>query len=155
MSEYLCSSKTEHEIRAELPSEVFDAERMTIPAPLRKQNGIKGGSKVAFDVTPSGAFLLKPVMARGLDTYSSFPYLRPFSVEMLPSGQTSTRRTNRRWRWRHQSLFRHPRIVGRAAGDTSQILTNYLLEKGPPGPWIGPSVLVKMGDPFLGRCPRL
>ena len=36
-------------------------ERVTIPAPLRKKYGIKGGSKVAFEVTPSGAFLLKPV----------------------------------------------------------------------------------------------
>lgn len=35
--------------------------RVTIPAPLRKKYGIKGGSKVAFAVTPSGAFLLKPI----------------------------------------------------------------------------------------------
>jgi AbrB family looped-hinge helix DNA binding protein len=35
--------------------------RVTIPAPLRKKYGIKSGSKVAFEVTPSGAFLLKPV----------------------------------------------------------------------------------------------
>ena len=35
--------------------------RVTIPAPLRKKFGIKGGSKVAFEVTPSWAFLLKPV----------------------------------------------------------------------------------------------
>lgn len=33
--------------------------RVTIPAPLRKKYGIKGGSKVAFEVTRSGAFLLK------------------------------------------------------------------------------------------------
>ena len=38
--------------------------RVTIPAPLRKKYGIKGGFKVAFEVTPSGAFLLKPVGAR-------------------------------------------------------------------------------------------
>jgi AbrB family looped-hinge helix DNA binding protein len=37
--------------------------RVTIPAPLRKKYGIKGGSKVALEVTPSGAFLLKPVAA--------------------------------------------------------------------------------------------
>jgi AbrB family looped-hinge helix DNA binding protein len=35
--------------------------RVTIPAPLRTQYGIKGESKVAFEVTPSGAFLLTPV----------------------------------------------------------------------------------------------
>lgn len=34
--------------------------RVTIPAPLRKKYGIKGGSKVVVEVTPSGAFLLKP-----------------------------------------------------------------------------------------------
>lgn len=34
--------------------------RVTIPAPLRKKFGLKSGSKVAFEVTPSGAFLLKP-----------------------------------------------------------------------------------------------
>lgn len=37
--------------------------RVTIPAPLRKKYGIKGGSKVTFEVTSSGAFLLKPVAA--------------------------------------------------------------------------------------------
>ena len=36
--------------------------RQTIPAPLRKMYGIKGGSRVAFEVTPSGVFLLKPVV---------------------------------------------------------------------------------------------
>ncbi len=35
--------------------------RVTIPAPLRKEYGLKGGSKVAFEVTPSGVFLLKPI----------------------------------------------------------------------------------------------
>ena len=35
--------------------------RVTIPALLRKKYGIKGGSKMAFEVTPSGAFLLKPI----------------------------------------------------------------------------------------------
>ncbi len=35
--------------------------RVTIPAPLRKKYGLKGGSRTAFVVTPSGAFLLKPV----------------------------------------------------------------------------------------------
>jgi AbrB family looped-hinge helix DNA binding protein len=35
--------------------------RVTIPAPLRKKYGIKGGMRLAFEVTPSGAFLLKPV----------------------------------------------------------------------------------------------
>lgn len=38
--------------------------RVTIPAPLREKYGIKGGSKVAFEVTPSGSFLLKPVPPR-------------------------------------------------------------------------------------------
>jgi AbrB family looped-hinge helix DNA binding protein len=33
--------------------------RVAIPAPLRKKYGNKGGSKVAFEVTPSGAFLLR------------------------------------------------------------------------------------------------
>ncbi|MBK8858264.1 MAG: AbrB/MazE/SpoVT family DNA-binding domain-containing protein [Opitutaceae bacterium] len=35
--------------------------RVTIPAPLRKMFGFKGGARVAIEVTPSGAFLLKPV----------------------------------------------------------------------------------------------
>lgn len=35
--------------------------RVTIPAPLRKMCGLTGGSRVAIAVTPSGAFLLKPV----------------------------------------------------------------------------------------------
>ena len=35
--------------------------RVTIPAPLRRKYGIKCGSKVVFEVTPSGAFLLKPI----------------------------------------------------------------------------------------------
>lgn len=34
--------------------------RVTIPAPLRRAYGIKGGSQVAFEVTPTGAFLWKP-----------------------------------------------------------------------------------------------
>jgi AbrB family looped-hinge helix DNA binding protein len=34
--------------------------RVTIPAPLRRKYGIKGGSKMAFEVTPTGAILLKP-----------------------------------------------------------------------------------------------
>ena len=38
--------------------------RVTIPAPLRKKCGLKGGAKVAFEVTPSGAFLLKPITSR-------------------------------------------------------------------------------------------
>lgn len=33
--------------------------RVTIPTPLWKKYGITGGSKVALEVTPSGAFLLK------------------------------------------------------------------------------------------------
>jgi AbrB family looped-hinge helix DNA binding protein len=39
--------------------------RVTIPAPLRKKYGLKGESRVAFEVTPSGAFLLKPVGGKG------------------------------------------------------------------------------------------
>ncbi|AOS43256.1 hypothetical protein Verru16b_00299 [Lacunisphaera limnophila] len=35
--------------------------RVTIPALVRKKYGLKGGSKMAFEVTPSGALLLKPV----------------------------------------------------------------------------------------------
>lgn len=38
--------------------------RVTIPAPLRKKYGIKGGSKVAFEVTASGALLLKRLNAK-------------------------------------------------------------------------------------------
>lgn len=38
--------------------------RVTIPAPLRKNFNLKCGAKVAYEVTPSGAFLLKPVEAR-------------------------------------------------------------------------------------------
>lgn len=38
--------------------------RVTIPAPLRKKFGLKGGSKVAFEVAPSGAFILKPYIAK-------------------------------------------------------------------------------------------
>ena len=38
--------------------------RVTIPAPLRKKYGLTGGSKVAFEVTPSGTILLKPVARR-------------------------------------------------------------------------------------------
>ena len=34
--------------------------RVTIPAPLRKAHSIKSGSRVAFEVTSSGVFLLKP-----------------------------------------------------------------------------------------------
>ena len=37
--------------------------RVTIPAPVRRKYGIKGGSRMVFEVTPSGAFLLKPVEA--------------------------------------------------------------------------------------------
>ena len=39
--------------------------RVTIPAPLRKNYGIKGGSRMAFEITPSGEFLLKPTAAKG------------------------------------------------------------------------------------------
>jgi len=38
--------------------------RVTIPAPLRKKFGLKGGAKVAYIVTPSGAFLLKPITSQ-------------------------------------------------------------------------------------------
>ncbi len=38
--------------------------RVTIPAALRKEHGLKGGSKIAFEVTPSGAILLKAVVGR-------------------------------------------------------------------------------------------
>ncbi|SUS03575.1 conserved hypothetical protein [uncultured Defluviicoccus sp.] len=38
--------------------------RVTIPAPLRKHYGIKGASRMAFEVTPSGAFLLRPISAK-------------------------------------------------------------------------------------------
>lgn len=38
--------------------------RVVIPAPLRKKYGLTGGSRVAFEVTPSGAFLLKQIAAK-------------------------------------------------------------------------------------------
>lgn len=38
--------------------------RVTIPAPLRKEYGVKGGTKMTLEVTPSGAILLKPLGAR-------------------------------------------------------------------------------------------
>jgi AbrB family looped-hinge helix DNA binding protein len=38
--------------------------RVTIPAPLRKKYGLNSGSKVAFEVTPSGAFVLKTIGVR-------------------------------------------------------------------------------------------
>jgi AbrB family looped-hinge helix DNA binding protein len=37
--------------------------RLTIPAPFRKQYGIKGGARMRIEVTPSGALLLKPIVA--------------------------------------------------------------------------------------------
>ena len=37
--------------------------RVTIPAALRREHGIKGGSRVAFEVTPAG-FVLKPMAAK-------------------------------------------------------------------------------------------
>ncbi len=30
--------------------------RVTVPAPLRKEYRLKGGSRVVFEVTPAGAF---------------------------------------------------------------------------------------------------
>ncbi len=38
--------------------------RVTIPAPLRKAYGIMAGSKMAFEVTPLGAILLRPIRAK-------------------------------------------------------------------------------------------
>lgn len=38
--------------------------RVTIPAPLRKKYGLKGGSRVAFEMTPSGELLLRRPMSR-------------------------------------------------------------------------------------------
>jgi len=38
--------------------------RVTIPAAVRKKYCLKGGVKVALEVTPSGAFLLRPIAAR-------------------------------------------------------------------------------------------
>ncbi|MFI5337045.1 MAG: AbrB/MazE/SpoVT family DNA-binding domain-containing protein [Opitutales bacterium] len=35
---------------------------MTIPAPLRKKYGLKGGSRVTFETTPTG-FILIPLKA--------------------------------------------------------------------------------------------
>jgi AbrB family looped-hinge helix DNA binding protein len=35
--------------------------RVTIPAPLRKKYGLKSASKVALEVAPSGAFLLRAI----------------------------------------------------------------------------------------------
>jgi AbrB family looped-hinge helix DNA binding protein len=36
--------------------------RVTIPASLRKKYGLKAGSKMAFEMTPSGAIVLKPIV---------------------------------------------------------------------------------------------
>jgi len=38
--------------------------RFTIPAPLRRKYGLKAGSPLAIEVTPTGAFVLKPFGAR-------------------------------------------------------------------------------------------
>lgn len=38
--------------------------RFTIPVALRRKYGLKGGSRLAFEDTPTGAFLMKPGAAR-------------------------------------------------------------------------------------------
>lgn len=40
--------------------------RVTIPALLRKKYNLNSGSKMAFEVTPSGALLLKPNAPRSI-----------------------------------------------------------------------------------------
>ena len=46
--------------------------RVTIPAPLRRKYGIKAGSRLAIEATPSWAFLLKPVTSKP-DRSASLP----------------------------------------------------------------------------------
>ena len=36
--------------------------RVTIPAVLRRKFGVKNGSRMTFEITSSGAFLLKPIV---------------------------------------------------------------------------------------------
>ena len=38
--------------------------RITIPIAIRRKYGLKGGSRLSIEVTPSGAFLMKPVVMR-------------------------------------------------------------------------------------------
>lgn len=35
--------------------------RMTIPAALRRRYGLRGGSRLALEVTPTGGFILTPL----------------------------------------------------------------------------------------------
>jgi AbrB family looped-hinge helix DNA binding protein len=37
--------------------------RFTIPVALRKKYGLKGGERLAIEVTPNGGFILKPFAA--------------------------------------------------------------------------------------------
>ena len=43
---------------------VLSGGRITIPAPLRKKYGIRGGSKVAFEMNAAGGFVLLPIQAQ-------------------------------------------------------------------------------------------
>lgn len=38
--------------------------RFTIPMALRKKYGLKGGSRLAIEVTSTGAFILKPLSVK-------------------------------------------------------------------------------------------
>lgn len=38
--------------------------RFTIPAALRKKYGLKGGERLAMEVTPTGGFVLTPLRAK-------------------------------------------------------------------------------------------
>jgi AbrB family looped-hinge helix DNA binding protein len=35
--------------------------RMTIPAPIRRKLGIRGGTRMTLKVTPTGAFIFSPL----------------------------------------------------------------------------------------------
>jgi AbrB family looped-hinge helix DNA binding protein len=38
--------------------------RVTIPAPLRRKSGLRGGSQMAFEETPHGGFVLRPIQTK-------------------------------------------------------------------------------------------
>lgn len=38
--------------------------RFTIPVALRRKFGLKGGSRLALEVTPTGAFIFRPLVAK-------------------------------------------------------------------------------------------
>jgi AbrB family looped-hinge helix DNA binding protein len=38
--------------------------RITIPVALRRKYGLKGGSRLAIEVTQTGGFILKPIIVK-------------------------------------------------------------------------------------------